>query len=320
MNRKIYVFLGPTGVGKTDLIFKFLNNKETKFEVISVDSRQVYQSLSIGTAAPSKEVLAKIPHHLVQILSPRKTFSAGEFVKKAHELIPQIWMRNRIPLLCGGTGFYFKALRTGMFLLDEDEEKKIEIRKYLSNYTPEEKRNLLQKIDPESFVSNSEIPREGKIHQNDDYRIQRSLELYFLTGMTLQQHYQKRKSQSHQNQWKFEGIIYFPDTSEWHQRLKQRAEKMVNEGFIKEALELFENFPEAPAINTPGYKEAYELYKKYSHEINEERFYPIIQELIYHAHKRYGKKQITWFRKENTLKHVNYEQAIEFLKYIELNS
>lgn len=145
--KKLYALFGPTASGKTNLLFENLNIKEQKFEVINVDSRQIYKVIPIGTAAPTRGILRKIPHHLVQFLEPNETFSAGEFKRKAQILIEEIYKRNRIPILCGGTGFYFKAFYTEMLYIEEpNQHLKKEIKQYLASLTPEEKKNYSIKL------------------------------------------------------------------------------------------------------------------------------------------------------------------------------
>lgn len=316
MNR-VFVFLGPTGSGKTELLFRYLNTKEIHVEVISVDSRQVYKYIPVGTAVPEKKVRDKIPHHLVEILEPDAYFSAGEFVKRAEDAIETVRKKNRIPLLCGGTGFYFKALRTGMFVINEEKENKQHIRDYLSRFSDEEKRELLRKIDPESFAMNAKEIHSGKIHQNDRYRIQRSLELYFLTGKTLRQHYLEK--QQEEKKWIFEGIIYFPEKESWHRKLEERVRDMVARGFLEECVNLFEKYPESPAINSPGYKEVYEFYKIYRRDILSKKYLDEIVKAVIISHKRYGKRQITWFRQEKSLRHADLEATQRYLMELELN-
>ncbi len=322
--KKLYALFGPTGSGKTHLLFENLNQKEKKFEVISVDSRQIYKTISIGTAAPTKEVLEKIPHHLVQFLEPYETFSAGEFKRKAQSLIEEIYKRNHIPILCGGTGFYFKAFYTGMFSLQEiDPIRKQEIEQFLATLTLEQKREILFKIDPLSFTLKNEEMGKGRFHPNDSYRIQRSLELFYLTGKTLRMHYENPKM-NFRYDYEIEGFYLNLSLKDLEKKIYERAKKMVQQGMIEEAISLYKNYGECNAMKTPGYREIIniiknrwnylEIQKKQIEEIQDQ-----VIEILFNAHKKYAKAQIKWFKKEKMLRFVNEIQVKEFLQKLEAN-
>lgn len=313
MDNKIYVIMGPTGIGKTKLLFEVLKDTN-QFEVISVDSRQIYKYMPIGTAAPETYIQQAIPHHLVEFIEPNQSFSAGQFVKMAEACLLDIQTRNKIPILCGGTGFYLKAFYTGMFY-EEDLiplEKKREIEEYLQSLTKEERLQRLKKIDPQSI--DTIITGKGIIHPNDEYRIFRSLELYYTTGKTLRMHY----CDFHETiKWNIEGIFIVPDIPQWEKNLQIRAENMIQQGFIQEAIEIFKSYNECPALKTPGYRETYDLYKQYKDKIlYDDSLKKEIKDILYRTHKQYGKAQIKWFKKDRVLKHVAMDQAYEFLQNI----
>ncbi len=312
-SNKLFVITGPTGIGKTDLLYRYLNQQEQLFEVVSLDSRQVYRYMSIGTASPEPYVKERIPHHLVEFLEPNQSYSAGKFVKDAESIIQDIWNRKRIPILCGGTGFYLKAFRTGMFYIDEDLKKKQEIRNMLNQLSAQERLQLLQEIDPLSITTDNQRLGMGFIHPNDTYRIYRSLELYYLTGKTLSMHY--KEINRVQNKKEYEGIFIIPDLEKWENHLKIRAEKMVERGFIEEAINLFKNYGDSPALKTPGYKETYELYLKFGEKLlHQKEFRKEIIHILYSTHKKYGKAQIKWFKNEKSLIPVTYHKAEKFLE------
>ncbi len=313
MNRKIYVIMGPTGVGKTNLLYEVLKDTN-QFEVISVDSRQIYKYMHIGTASPESYIQKALPHHLIEFLEPDQSFSAGQFVQHAESSIYDIWCRNKIPILSGGTGFYLKAFYTGMFYKEDliPQEKKKEVEKYLKSLTKEERLEILKTIDPQSIQI--DYTGKGIIHPNDEYRIYRSLELYFTTGKTLRMYY----ADFHEtNKWDIEGIFIVPDIEEWEKNLYIRAEVMIQKGFIQEAIEIFRKFNECPALKTPGYRETVELYKQYKENIlYDEKLKNQIKEILFRTHKQYGKNQLKWFKKERRLKHVTLKEAYEFIQNI----
>lgn len=320
--KKIYAILGPTGSGKTNLLYQNLNNSRKKFEVINVDSRQVYQYIPIGTATPKKEILEKIPHHLVSFLEPNQIFSAGEFVKKTNFLIEEIFSRGNIPILCGGTGFYFKAFYSGMFNLEQvSEEEKLKIKKYLNSLSDKEKKELLYKIDPLSFTTKNIEMGKGRFHPNDTYRIQRSLELYFLTNKTLRMHYENFQNQNSKH-YEIFGIYLNVNYEELKYKIYQRAKEMIKEGIIEETIHLYQNFGDCNAMKTPGYREIIKLIlEKWNHlEINTQQIKEIedqVLEILYNSHKKYAKSQIKWFRKEKELQWFSEKELEIFLQKLD---
>jgi tRNA dimethylallyltransferase len=112
-NKVAIVLVGPTGVGKTALSVQLAD--EIPVEIISADSRQIYKYLNIGTAKPSDDILSKIPHHFINMLEPDENYSAGQFGLQARVVIDEIFRRERIPLIVGGSGLYLKALLDGFF-------------------------------------------------------------------------------------------------------------------------------------------------------------------------------------------------------------
>ncbi|MFN3605469.1 MAG: tRNA (adenosine(37)-N6)-dimethylallyltransferase MiaA [Leptonema sp. (in: bacteria)] len=320
--KKLYAILGPTGSGKTNLLFQFLNQKEQKFEVINVDSRQVYKTIPIGTAIPSEEVIKKIPHHLINFLEPNKVFSAGEFKRKANQLIKEIYSRNHIPIFCGGSGFYFKAFSTKMLDIGEiRDEQKEEVRNYLSHLSIEQKREMLLKIDPLSLTKKNEIMGRGRFHPNDEYRIQRSLELYFLTKKTLRMHYEETMHEF-QLEYKIIGIYLDLPFETLQKKLFLRSKEMVEQGIINEAMNLYLTYGDCNAMKTPGYREIIKLiFEKWKTlQISENQKNEVkdkIQEILYNTHKKYAKAQIKWFKKEKSLKRLNEEETKKFLIQLE---
>ncbi|MFW6338079.1 MAG: tRNA (adenosine(37)-N6)-dimethylallyltransferase MiaA, partial [Alkalispirochaetaceae bacterium] len=168
-SRALLLF-GPTGVGKTDL----LSELSVPVEVINADSMQVYRRLDIGTAKPSPELLSRIPHHLVNICDPEERFHVGRFVEEANRLIPEIERRKKLPVVSGGTAFYFKNLIYGLPGTPEASE---ETRRMLELRLEEEGLEALyrelQEVDAESA---------RRIGGNDRYRILRALEVYHESG------------------------------------------------------------------------------------------------------------------------------------------
>jgi tRNA dimethylallyltransferase len=272
---------GATASGKSALAIVLAEALNT--EIISADSRQVYRYLDIGTAKVTKEEQKRVKHHLIDIINPDETYNAGAFVKDASLIIEKLHSEGKIPVICGGTGLYIKALLKGLFSLPPLPQ---EIRQNLKQHLKEEGLAALyaelKSLDP-LFAE--------KISENDTQRILRGLEVAIGTGIPLSEHWQKQKSSCKYNAFRI--LIDIP-RPELYQRINQRIEKMLAQGLLAEIENLFalgydEN---SPGLNCLGYKEFLPYFKKEAG----------LEECILLAaqHQRnYAKRQVTWYRKGN---------------------
>ncbi|NLM91017.1 MAG: tRNA (adenosine(37)-N6)-dimethylallyltransferase MiaA [Candidatus Cloacimonetes bacterium] len=272
---------GATASGKSALAIVLAEALNT--EIISADSRQVYCYLDIGTAKVTKEEQKRVKHHLIDIINPDETYNAGAFVKDASLIIEKLHSEGKIPVICGGTGLYIKALLKGLFSLPPLPQ---EIRQNLKQRLKEEGLAALyaelKSLDP-LFAE--------KISENDTQRILRGLEVAIGTGIPLSEHWQKQKSSCKYNAFRI--LIDIP-RPELYQRINQRIEKMLAQGLLAEIENLFalgydEN---SPGLNCLGYKEFLPYFKKEAG----------LEECILLAaqHQRnYAKRQVTWYRKGN---------------------
>lgn len=275
---KIILLFGPTAVGKTELISTLFKEN---YEIINADSMQVYRTLNIGTAKPSLELQRKIPHHLVDIISPTDQFHTGEFVRLTDELAMDITMRGKIPVLCGGTAFYFKNYLFGLPEIPKidssyREKLNLELNSRGIKYLYKE----LKKVDPK---------RAEKVHPNDKYRILRSLEIIRGSG--------KAQSNFKPCETLRSGIIPLilglkRDREELYKRVDQRVDEMFEAGFINEVKKCFaeglnENDPGMQGI---GYREFFLMGRR--GEITGSD----VKGLIKMNSRRYAKRQITFFK------------------------
>ena len=223
MKRSAVLLMGPTGAGKTDLALQLA--AALPLEIVSVDSALIYRGMDIGTAKPSKEILARVPHHLVDIVDPAQSYSAGEFVRDAFRAMSDIWARGRQPLLVGGTMMYFHALTQGIAELPAGNaatRMQIEAEAQVSGW-PSLHRELAQ-VDPAAAK---------RIAPSDPQRIQRALEVFRLTGITITALQQASKS-----------LLVDVDVREFalapalrsdlHANLERRFELMMQAGFLEE--------------------------------------------------------------------------------------
>lgn len=280
-HKPLAIFLmGPTASGKTDLAIQL--RQQLPVEVISVDSALIYRGMDIGTAKPSKAEVALAPHRLIDICDPAESYSAANFRTDALREMQEISAQGKIPLLVGGTMLYYKALLEGLSPLPSADEKvrsEIEAKAALIGWGGLHQE--LSKIDPISAQ---------RINPNDSQRINRALEVFYLTGKTLTElTAQKGEALPYD-------ILQFaiaPEQREvLHLRIEQRFHKMIELGFQQEVEKLYrrpdlnENLP---SIRCVGYRQMWEYLRgDYDHD-----------EMIFRgicATRQLAKRQITWLR------------------------
>lgn len=280
-HKPLAIFLmGPTASGKTDLAIQL--RQHLPIEVISVDSALIYRGMDIGTAKPSKAELALAPHRLIDICDPAESYSAANFRTDALREMQEISAQGKIPLLVGGTMLYYKALLEGLSPLPSADEKvrsEIEAKAALIGWGGLHQE--LSKIDPISAQ---------RINPNDSQRINRALEVFYLTGKTLTElTAQKGEALPYD-------ILQFaiaPEQREvLHLRIEQRFHKMIELGFQQEVEKLYrrpdlnENLP---SIRCVGYRQMWE-YLRGGYDHDEMVFRGIC------ATRQLAKRQITWLR------------------------
>ena len=279
--KPLAIFLmGPTASGKTDLAIQL--RQQLPVEVISVDSALIYRGMDIGTAKPSKAELALAPHRLIDICDPAESYSAANFRTDALREMQEISAQGKIPLLVGGTMLYYKALLEGLSPLPSADEKvrsEIEAKAALIGWGGLHQE--LSKIDPISAQ---------RINPNDSQRINRALEVFYLTGKTLTELTAQKGEALPYNILQF---AIAPEQREvLHLRIEQRFHKMIELGFQQEVEKLYrrpdlnENLP---SIRCVGYRQMWEYLRgDYNHD-----------EMVFRgicATRQLAKRQITWLR------------------------
>jgi tRNA dimethylallyltransferase len=295
----VLFLMGPTASGKTDLAIEI--SKHLNSRLISVDSALIYQNMDIGTAKPDDQTLADHPHHLINICKPNDTYSAQDFVDDATDQINLAFANNELPILVGGTSFYFNALEYG---LSDLPESTIESRQKF-NQLLKEKGSValhkdLEKIDPTAAK---------RIHPNDAQRITRALEVFDISGQTLTA--LQGKKQGGLN-CQIKKIILMPDRTILHQRIEDRFHLMMEQGFIDEVKALKSNsnlHEDLPSIRCVGYRQAW---KFLNNEIDEVEM--IERSII--ATRQLCKRQSTWLRSETEglrLKTADITECLDFI-------
>lgn len=284
--KPLIVILGPTASGKTELSYFFYEVFDSEF--ISADSRQIYKLIDIGTAKPSKEELSKYPFHLIDFLNLDESFSTGQFIVQAKNKIDEIYKKNKIPILVGGTGLYISALCEGFINSENENENSSEIRNELnivySKYGKDFIYNLLMKIDEQSA---------RKYVDKNPRRVIRALEYYLTTGIKLSDAHLNLNSKSEYKSFYF-GIEY--PREELYKRINLRCEKMWENGIIEETKNILNlgYSTKLNSLNTVGYKEVISFLN------NQMTLEDALNEFKKNT-RRYAKRQLTWFKKNSQI-------------------
>ncbi|MFH1335917.1 MAG: tRNA (adenosine(37)-N6)-dimethylallyltransferase MiaA [Candidatus Zixiibacteriota bacterium] len=278
------VILGPTCVGKTQVSLKLADI--LKGEIISFDSRQIYQFMDIGTAKPTKEEREKIHHHLIDVIPPDQKFSAADYSKKAREIITQIFEKGKQPIAVGGSGLYLKALIKGFFQgPPADQGIRERLKREAQTSGEISLFDRLKKIDPQAAE---------RIHPHDLVRIVRALEIYELTGKPITDCQQEGQYEPYPTSFIKIGLSL--DMRVLYERINQRVEEMVEQGLLEEVKNLKEIWDvlELKAFKTVGYREMI-LY------LNGDLDFKGAIEKIKTNTRHYAKRQMTWFRKDKEI-------------------
>ena len=290
----VFVLSGPTGAGKTDWAVRLA--EYAPVEIVSVDSAQVYRGLDIGTAKPTRELRARIPHHLVDICEPTESYSAGRFVRDAEECIRAIHARRRVPLLVGGTMLYLRALLHGLAALPAAApELRAELDARAVRLGWPALHAELTKLDPEAAA---------RIAVNDSQRIQRALEVCLSAGQPISK--LQRSTASPLEGWPLRyWVLAPPDRAVLHERLAQRFAAMMAAGFLDEVRALRDRgdlTARHPAMRAVGYRQLW-AHLDGSYDLTEAVRRGIA------ATRQLAKRQLTWMRREKQAQWLDPDTA-----------
>lgn len=292
---KVLVLVGPTAVGKTQLGIALA--EALGGEVISADSRQVYKYMDIGTAKPTPEQRARVPHHMIDVVLPDEYFSAGRYARLAAEAVKEVARRGKLPIVVGGSGLYLSALFDGLF---EERAKDQALRRALREMAEREGTEVLYRelaqVDPEAA---------SRIHPRDLQRIVRALEVYRTTGRPISQWRRERRPPLEADVlW----VGLNMERRKLYGRIDLRVEEMFRRGLVDEVRALLEMGygPELPALKTVGYKEVFP-YLEGRRSMEE-----TMAQVKADTHS-YARRQLIWFRRDPRIMWLEAEMDAEDL-------
>jgi tRNA dimethylallyltransferase len=277
--RSCPVLAGPTAVGKTDLVLSLA--AEFPIEVISLDSRQIYRGLRIGTAQPTAAEMAACRHHLVDFISPDEGYSARRYRDDFGRVYEDIVSRGRLPLLAGGAGMYLKALTDGLLELPEGSDAKLPaLRAELDALTDNQIHDLLKAEDPLACT---------RLHERDRYRLQRALEITRLAGRPMTELMAAQKNRPALG-LDFPTVVLARPVPELDARIAARTEAMLAAGWLEETRDLLAvHAPQGPGLMSLGYRQLVL-------HLQGESSLELARLAIVRETRQYAKRQRTWFR------------------------
>jgi len=277
----VLIILGPTGAGKTKLALSL--GGKLRSEIISADSRQIYKGMDIGTDKVPWKIREKIPHHLINVASPHEVFTVADFKREAEAVIERLQKEDKLPIVCGGTGLYIRALTCGIFPgPGKDEKLRDELRSKAKKEGLLSLYDELKKVDPKSA---------RRIHPGDEVRIIRALEVYYKTKVPISEHQEKETTPS---PWKMLKIgLCWRERSTLYRVIEERVDRMIQNGLVKETEKLLNAgcTEDLPSMQALGYRQIVDYLKgRVSFDEAVAR--------IKRDTRRFAKRQMTWFRKE----------------------
>jgi tRNA dimethylallyltransferase len=271
------LLLGPTGSGKTALSLEL--GERFGGEIVSCDSVAVYRGMDLGTAKPTKEERARLPHHLIDVAEPNQPFTAGEYSRQARAALREIAGRGHLPIVTGGTGLYLRALTDGLFAGPErQQELRARLQRSREKHGENWLHRVLVRLDPASAK---------RIHANDASKLIRAIEVCLAARKPLSQ----VMARDPLTGFRLLRIGLNPPRQELYARLNQRAAEMFAVGLVEETRGLLDRYGPVKALDSLGYRQALAVL---AGTLSAEAAIDAAQQ----GHRNYAKRQMTWFRRE----------------------
>ena len=293
--KKVIFIVGPTAIGKTELSIELA--KTLKTEIISCDSRQFYKELKIGSAPPSKKERSEVKHHFIHNLSVREDYNAGQFEIDAIKLIEKLHQTNDTIIAVGGSGLYVDAICKGFDSLPKiSKQTRDQVTFEYHSKGLTWLQNQVKKIDPELY---------SNYDTNNPQRLLRALEVFQETGKMFSSF---KSNTIKERPFEILKIGLNIERSILYDRINKRVDLMMENGLLEEVNSLV-NFQDRNGLQTVGYKEIFTF-------LNDECTLQKAIENIKQNSRRFAKRQLTWFRKDKTIKWFEPQQLIEIKKLI----
>ncbi len=304
MKKPLVVLAGPTAVGKTELSISLA--KSINGEIISCDSMQIYKYMDIGSAKISKEEMDGVPHFLIDLLDPKDEFNVVIFKEMVTSALEEIYARNHIPILVGGTGFYIQAITRDIDFTEDNSDSSIrmELEEYLASHGRSALHDKLREVDPVSA---------NQIHENNTKRVIRAIEYYRMHGHPISEHNEMQREKT--SPYDLHYFVLTDERSHLYDRIDRRVDLMIEEGLVSEVESLKEMGLDRSYVSMQGlgYKE---ILSYLDGEITLDQAIYLVKRDTRH----FAKRQLTWFRRESDVIWIDKEKFHyandEILKYM----
>lgn len=277
----LLALLGPTASGKTALSLSLA--ERFGGEIVNCDSVAMYRDFEIGTAKPSLAERSRVPHHLFDFVEPTDHITAGEYARRAREVLEEIKSRRRLPIVVGGTGLYLRAVLEGLFPGPQrSEDLRQQLRERAAELGNPYLHRILRRLDPAAA---------RQIHENDLPKIIRAIEVCLASRKKMTDLWQQQ-GRDPLTGFRILRIGLDPDRQRLYDRINRRAQQMFEAGLIEETKQMSEKYGEAAwPLSSLGYRQAMQFIRG---ELTRDEALKAAQQ----AHRNYAKRQMTWFRRE----------------------
>jgi len=294
MKQKLIVVAGPTASGKTGLAIEIA--KAINGEIVGADSMQIYKYMDIGAAKPTATERKLAVHHMIDFLEPDEEYSVADYTEQAHKVIEEIASRGNVPVMCGGTGLYINSVVDDVTFgeIDTNYEMRAELEELANREGAEKLLEILAEFDEESAK---------KLHPNNLRRIIRAIEFYRTTGIPISEH--QRMTKERESRYEPLMLCVNWDREVLYERINTRVDIMLEEGLLEEVKGLMERgyTKELNSMKGIGYKEVMDY-------LNGAISYEEMVETVKQSSRRYAKRQLTWFRRDERIKWLSADNAI----------
>ena len=298
LKENLCILVGPTSIGKSSIAVELA--KQMNGEIISADSMQIYKYMDIGTAKVTHEEKEDIPHHMIDIIDPDVDFTVSDYKDMVKELIKDINLKGKLPIVVGGTGLYINSLIYDLNFAEipPNEKLRLEYEDDVGKYGNEYLHNKLFKVDKES---------SEKISINDKKRIIRALEIFYSTGKTMSEHNKNFRMMN--NDYNLSYIALNMERAKLYEKINTRVDIMMESGLTEEVKQIIQMGynRDLTSLRAIGYKE---IIAYLEDELNLEE----AVELIKKGSRNYAKRQLTWFKRDNRIKWIDMDSYNKVLE------